>query len=1079
MKQKTLIVKSGIPVLQAGEEVKKTLLLRGLVLAWALLLPAWPAATVWADTNPNFNPNVTATTPDDDFTLDDVEGTAYHKKTGLTWKRCAEGQTWESDNCTGTAATCTWSQALQLESALGTFAGFDDWRLPNMKELGSIVERRNFDPAINATVFPNTPGSYFWSASPSIYAKYARGVVFNDGYEDANDKDDYSYAVRLVRGGQYSLLSVTKAGSGSGTVAGSLPGVDCGQFCKGSFANEMFTNGSVILTATPDANSTLGSWTNCPSASGNQCTVSSAGDRTVTATFKANQTITFTNPGPKVFGTTPTLTATASSGLTPSFTSATTGVCTITTGGELAFLSTGDCTINANQAGDATYAAAPEVQQTFTVTQGATTLALINPASVVYGAGILVSVTVTVTGATNPSSPIGTVTVTAGGQTCTATLTAATNPDSTGDCTLTLVPSGDSQTVTATYNGSPVYGGSIATNTVTVTPAATATTLSSSANPAPLGASVTFTATVTSPSAAGHPTTGNMTFTLDGVAQPPVALSGNSATFTVASLTVGNHPLTAVYGATTNYQASTASPDLTQTVDKIATSVALTSSLNPSTVGQSVTVTATVAGTPTPTGTVNFTADGTGVADCSGKNLVNGAATCVSASLSVGSHALAAAYSGDSNSFSSTGNLTQTVISSGGGGGGPTPVNGLCGSANGGTFTNTPTNGLCSVGSASTVSGIGPWTWSCAGSNGGSTASCSTSVQSHTVTTTAGTGGTISPASQAVNHGATAAFTVTANTGYAIDTVTGCGGAMSGTTYTTGAITGPCAVSASFRVQKTTPTVTLRANPGAPDVNQATTITATVRAPNGTTGIPSGNVVISGGGQTCTATLSNGVGSCPLTYASAGNIVLTGAYSGEASFATASGSLTLSIGKVATTATLTSVPNPSIPGQDVTLTATVSATNGSPTGTVAFTESGTAFPGCANVTLSSGTATCRTATLTAGTHPLTAQYSGDATFAASTGSVNQTVSALEPVTVTNPGLPNGVVGIPYAATLEASGGEPPYTYTASGLPVGLLLSPEGLLNGTPLQAESVTVTITVTDAQGQRGEQSSLMSVIG
>ncbi len=55
------------------------------------------------------------------------------------------------------------------------------------------------------------------------------------------------------------------------------------------------------------------------------------------------------------------------------------------------------------------------------------------------------------------------------------------------------------------------------------------------------------------------------------------------------------------------------------------------------------------------------------------------------------------------------------------------PVNGACGSANGETLPSAPTANLCSSGTASALSGSGPWQWSCAGSNGGSTASCSAS----------------------------------------------------------------------------------------------------------------------------------------------------------------------------------------------------------------------------------------------------------------------------------------------------------------------------------------------------------------
>src|SRR3569623_1803722 len=63
-------------------------------------------------------------------------------------------------------------------------------------------------------------------------------------------------------------------------------------------------------------------------------------------TSECAQTISFNNPGAQIFGTTPTLTATSTSGLTVSFSSSTTGVCTITSGGALTFVTAGTCTIN-------------------------------------------------------------------------------------------------------------------------------------------------------------------------------------------------------------------------------------------------------------------------------------------------------------------------------------------------------------------------------------------------------------------------------------------------------------------------------------------------------------------------------------------------------------------------------------------------------------------------------------------------------------------------------------------------------------------------------------------------------------
>ena len=56
-------------------------------------------------------------------------------------------------------------------------------------------------------------------------------------------------------------------------------------------------------------------------------------------------------------------------------------------------------------------------------------------------------------------------------------------------------------------------------------------------------------------------------------------------------------------------------------------------------------------------------------------------------------------------------------------------VNGACGSSNGESLTSKPTTGLCGIGTASSVSGSGPWAWDCAGSNGGTTAQCAASLK--------------------------------------------------------------------------------------------------------------------------------------------------------------------------------------------------------------------------------------------------------------------------------------------------------------------------------------------------------------
>jgi hypothetical protein len=78
----------------------------------------------------------------------------------------------------------------------------------------------------------------------------------------------------------------------------------------------------------------------------------------------------------------------------------------------------------------------------------------------------------------------------------------------------------------------------------------------------------------------------------------------------------------------------------------------------------------------------------------------------------------------------------------------PDPVDGECGSSDGQTLDSAPDTNLCLVGTASAVSGSGPWTWTCQGENGGTTASCSadkTPEPGQNIPTTGFSGGSASP----------------------------------------------------------------------------------------------------------------------------------------------------------------------------------------------------------------------------------------------------------------------------------------------------------------------------------------------
>lgn len=141
--------------------------------------------------------NLPASNPDSAYT-DHGDGTVTDTRTGLMWKKCAEGLSGATCQ-TGTMQDFSWEDAL-ARAVASTFAGYTDWRLPNVKELSSLVEDCRENPSINTNRFPNSPGSFFWSGSPvANNSRIAWGVSFYDGVT-SNDLQTYSNRVRLVRG---------------------------------------------------------------------------------------------------------------------------------------------------------------------------------------------------------------------------------------------------------------------------------------------------------------------------------------------------------------------------------------------------------------------------------------------------------------------------------------------------------------------------------------------------------------------------------------------------------------------------------------------------------------------------------------------------------------------------------------------------------------------------------------------------------------------------------------------------------------------------------------------------------------
>lgn len=147
--------------------------------------------------------SIPASTPDSQL-QDNGDGTITDLKTGLMWKQCLEGQS-GSDCASGSVEAFTWPQALQRAQTVnsgGGFAGFTDWRVPNIKELSSLVERKCVEPAINLTRFPNASNYWLWSSSAVAgETDFTWGVDFYNGEPYWRSKD-LDYQLRLVRSGQ-------------------------------------------------------------------------------------------------------------------------------------------------------------------------------------------------------------------------------------------------------------------------------------------------------------------------------------------------------------------------------------------------------------------------------------------------------------------------------------------------------------------------------------------------------------------------------------------------------------------------------------------------------------------------------------------------------------------------------------------------------------------------------------------------------------------------------------------------------------------------------------------------------------
>ena len=785
--------------------------------------------------------------------------------------------------------------------------------------------------------------------------------------------------------------TVTVTSSGSPSVAG-----------QSVTFTATLTNGDVptgTVTFTLDNSTTPVTATDFNGTTATFTTALSAGTHTVTAHYGGDTnnvpetSATFTQT---VNAATPTVTVTSSSGPSPASSTAggsVTFTATVTGGDSPGGTVTFTDTVNGTgtmlgtaqtlSGGTASVTTTALTAGTHTITAALTPADANNAAETSAGFTQIVSKTQPTVAVTSTGTP---ATV---GQpvTFTATISGADSPSATS--TVTFMVDGAAQTpvalatstatggtatfqtstlsvgnhnVAAQYNGDPnnALSPDSPVFVQTVQKAAPAVGVTSSLNPSVAGQSVKFTATLTN----GVSPTGTVTFTLDnGTPVTATDFNGTTATFTPPTLSVGTHTVMASYGGDTNNAAESGSLNPVQIVQKAAPTSGLTSSLNPSTFGQSVTFTATVTGGDGPTGTVTFTDTSTSPATTLGTMpLTSGTAQVSTSALAVGSHNVTAQYSGDANNAAGAAGTDTQVVNQASSG------TSLASSLNPSQFGQ-------SVTFTATVTGQNP---------GGKV--------TFTVDGTAGSPVTLSNGKASVSTSTLSVGTHTVTAAYSGD----------GNNTTSTATLTPVQT-----VNKATSTTGLTSSLNPSQFGQSVTFTASVTGQS-----PTGTVTFTIDGTAGTpVNLTNGSASSPATTTlSVGPHTILATYSGDGNNVGSSQTLTQTVGKAGAGTTLTSSLNPSFLGQSVTFTVIV--TGQSPGGTVTFYDATNGTNVLGSRTLSSGSASLTTSALAVGRHTITAKYGGDGNNAASSATLTQTVTN---TTVTVPSVSG-----PYAQPVALS-----------------------------------------------------------
>jgi len=252
------------------------------------------------------------------------------------------------------------------------------------------------------------------------------------------------------------------------------------------------------------------------------------------------------------------------------------------------------------------------------------------------------------------------------------------------------------------------------------------------------------------------------------------------------------------------------------------------------------------------------------------------------------------------------------------------------------------------------------------------------------------------------------------------------------------------------QVDQAVTTTSLDAAPSPTVSGQAVTFTATVDVVAPGAGTPSGGVQFNVDGQPygTAVALSGDTATLTISNLSTGNHQVDATYNGDADFAaSSSATLTHGVNKADASVALGTSDVTAVSGEALTFTADVTAVGpgaGTPTGTVQFAVDGD--PLGAPVPLSGGSATSPTAHLTTGSHLVTADYSGDASFGGANDDLTQVVDQAATTTSVSTSPNPSVFGQPVALSATVAPVAP-----GTGTPTGTVqFYVDGIASGAPV-----------------------------